>query len=94
MLQVKIMRSVGNKKCGRLTKYSNNLHIKLVTRYYCVTVLKYMCHAKSKSEESKITIGLTNTVILLDMLDPVFIFGSFFTPIVNQAKNLIALLGF
>jgi hypothetical protein len=49
---------------------------------------------KPKVEGEKITISLADTVVLLAMLIPIFIFGLYFTPIVNLAKNSIALLGF
>lgn len=66
----------------------------VVSLYYYVRVLKHMFLTKPKSEEGKITIGLADTVILLAMLIPIFLFGLYFTPIVNLAKNSIALLGF
>ena len=50
--------------------------------------------AKPKTEETKISIGLADTVVLMALLIPVFVFGLYFTPIVNLAKNSIALLGF
>ncbi len=66
----------------------------VVSLYYYIRVLKHMFLTKPKYEEAKITIGLADTVILLTLLIPIFIFGLYFTPIVNLAKNSIALLGF
>ena len=66
----------------------------VVSLYYYIRVLKHMFLTKPKYEEAKITINLADTVILLTLLIPIFIFGLYFTPIVNLAKNSIALLGF
>jgi NADH:ubiquinone oxidoreductase subunit 4 (subunit M) len=49
---------------------------------------------KPKAETVKIPINLANTLVLLALLIPIFVFGLYFTPIVNLAKNSIALLGF
>ena len=66
----------------------------VVSLYYYVRVLKHMFLTKPKVEGEKITISLADTMVLLAMLIPIFIFGLYFTPIVNLAKNSIALLGF
>jgi NADH-quinone oxidoreductase subunit N len=66
----------------------------VVSLYYYVRVLKHMFLTKPKVEGEKITISLADTVVLLAMLIPVFVFGLNFTPIVNLAKNSITLLGF
>jgi NADH-quinone oxidoreductase subunit N len=66
----------------------------VVSLYYYVRVLKHMFLTKPKVEGERITISLGDTLVLLAMLIPIFIFGLYFTPIVNLAKNSIALLGF
>lgn len=66
----------------------------VVSLYYYVRVLKHMFLTKPKTDESKISIGLADTVVLMALLIPIFIFGLYFTPIVNLAKNSIAFLGF
>jgi NADH-quinone oxidoreductase subunit N len=66
----------------------------VVSLYYYVRVLKHMFLTKPKVEEEKISISLADTLVLLALLIPVFLFGLYFTPIVNLAKNSIALLGF
>lgn len=66
----------------------------VVSLYYYVRVLKHMFLAKPKSEESKITISLADTLVLVALLAPIFIFGLYFTPIVDLAKSSITLLGF
>lgn len=66
----------------------------VVSLYYYVRVLKHMFLTKPKIEGEKITISLADTVVLLAMLIPIFLFGLYFTPIVNLAKNSISLLGF
>lgn len=66
----------------------------VVSLYYYVRVLKHMFLSKPKTEEKSISIGFADTVVLMAMLIPVFVFGLYFTPIVNLAKSSIALLGF
>ncbi|HAB51107.1 MAG TPA: NADH-quinone oxidoreductase subunit N, partial [Ignavibacteriales bacterium] len=66
----------------------------VVSLYYYIRVLKHMFLTKPKVEGERITIGIADTVVLLAMLIPIFLFGLYFTPIVNFAKNSIALLGF
>jgi NADH-quinone oxidoreductase subunit N len=66
----------------------------VVSLYYYVRVLKHMFLTKPKVEGEKIIISLADTLVLLALLIPIFIFGLYFTPIVNLAKNSIALLGF
>lgn len=66
----------------------------VVSLYYYVRVLKHMFLTKPKNEEEKISISFSDTLILLALLIPVFVFGLYFTPIVNLARNSIALLGF
>jgi len=66
----------------------------VVSLYYYVRVLKHMFLTKPKSEETKISISLAETLILVALLAPIFIFGLYFTPIVDLAKSSITLLGF
>jgi NADH-quinone oxidoreductase subunit N len=66
----------------------------VVSLYYYIRVLKHMFLAKPKIEGDKITINLADTVVLLALLIPIFVFGLYFTPIVNLAKSSIRLLGF
>lgn len=66
----------------------------VVSLYYYVRVLKHMFLTKPKTDESKISIDLSDAVVLIALLIPIFVFGLYFTPIVNLAKNSIALLGF
>ena len=66
----------------------------VVSLYYYVRVLKHMFLTKPKSDAVKIEYSLADTIVLLALLIPIFVFGLYFTPIVNLAKNSIALLGF
>lgn len=66
----------------------------VVSLYYYVRVLKHMFLTKPKTEQKTITIGFADTIVLMALLIPVFVFGLYFTPITNLAKSSIALLGF
>lgn len=66
----------------------------VVSLYYYVRVLKHMFLSKPKTEQKSISIGLADTIVLMAILIPVFVFGLYFTPIVNLAKSSIALLRF
>ena len=66
----------------------------VVSLYYYVRVLKHMFLTKPKIEGTKFTISLADTIVLAALLAPIFIFGLYFSPIVNLAKSSITLLGF
>jgi len=66
----------------------------VVSLYYYVRVLKYMFLDKSEKEIAPIKINFANSILLIVLLIPTILLGIYFTPLVEFAKNSIALLGF
>lgn len=66
----------------------------VVSLYYYVRVLKHMFLVKPKIQPVIIKTGLTQTALVLLLVVPVLIFGVYFGPIVELAKNCAVLLGF
>lgn len=66
----------------------------VVAYYYYVRVLKNLYLVRTETTREKIQISFGNVLILLLLLIPVLVFGVYFTPIVNLAKNSAAILGF
>jgi NADH-quinone oxidoreductase subunit N len=66
----------------------------VVAYYYYVRVLKNLYLVRTETSHEKIQVSFGNVVIVLLLLIPVFVFGVYFTPIVNLAKNSAAILGF
>jgi NADH-quinone oxidoreductase subunit N len=66
----------------------------VVAYYYYVRVLKNLYLVRTETTREKIQISFGNVVILLLLLIPVLVFGVYFTPIVNLAKNSASILGF
>jgi NADH-quinone oxidoreductase subunit N len=66
----------------------------VVAYYYYVRVLKNLYLVRTETSREKIQVSFGNVVILLLLLIPVLVFGVYFTPIVNLAKNSAAILGF
>ncbi len=64
----------------------------VVAYYYYVRVLKNLYLVKTDTTHESISVSLGNVVVLLLLLVPVFVFGVYFTPIVNLAKS--AIVGF
>ncbi len=65
----------------------------VVALYYYIRVLKVMFLERT-DKHVEIEISPLNFVIILALLAPTLIFGVYFTPLVNIAKNSIQLLGF
>lgn len=67
----------------------------VVAYYYYVRVLKnlYLVQTK-KTDTEQIQVSLGNVVIIALLLIPVMVFGVYFTPLINLAKNSISLFGF
>jgi NADH-quinone oxidoreductase subunit N len=65
----------------------------VVSLYYYIRVLKVMFLERTE-KHVEIEISPLNFVIILALLAPTLIFGVYFTPLVNIAKNSIQLLGF
>jgi NADH-quinone oxidoreductase subunit N len=66
----------------------------VVAYYYYVRVLKNLYLVRTETTHETISASFGNVFIILLLLIPVFIFGVYFTPIVNLAKNSAAILGF
>lgn len=66
----------------------------VVSLYYYVRVLKNLYLVKSDKEKEPIPVTPLNYVVLLLLTVPVLLFGVYFTPIVDLAKNSIKMLGF
>jgi NADH-quinone oxidoreductase subunit N len=66
----------------------------VVAYYYYVRVLKNLYLVRTENSHEKIQVSFGNVVVVLLLLIPVFVFGVYFTPIVNLAKNSAAILGF
>jgi NADH-quinone oxidoreductase subunit N len=66
----------------------------VVAYYYYVRVLKNLYLVRTETSREKIQVSFGNIIVVLLLLIPVFVFGVYFTPIVNLAKNSAAILGF
>lgn len=66
----------------------------VVAYYYYVRVLKNLYLVRTETSREKIQVSFSNVIIVLLLLIPVFVFGIYFTPIVDLAKNSAAILGF
>jgi len=66
----------------------------VVAYYYYVRILKNLYLVKTDATRESIKVSFGNVVILLLLLIPVMVFGVYFTPIVNLAKNSAVILGF
>jgi NADH-quinone oxidoreductase subunit N len=64
----------------------------VVAYYYYVRVLKNLYLVKTDTTHETVSVSPANVIVLLLLLIPVFIFGVYFTPIVNLAKS--AIVGF
>ncbi|MBT8386138.1 MAG: NADH-quinone oxidoreductase subunit N, partial [Ignavibacteria bacterium] len=66
----------------------------VVAYYYYVRVLKNLYLVKVETEKEVIKFSPANIVVVLLLLIPVFVFGIYFTPLVNLAKDSISMIGF
>ncbi len=66
----------------------------VVSLYYYVRILKHMFLSKSEKPIEPIKLTLGNYILVLVLLVPTLLFGLYFAPIVNFAKNSISILGF
>ncbi len=70
-----------------------------VAKYSCCLLLlrsrfKNLYLVRTENTREKIQVSFGNMIVLLLLLIPVLVFGVYFTPIVNLAKNSAAILGF
>ncbi|MCL5029100.1 MAG: NADH-quinone oxidoreductase subunit N [Bacteroidetes bacterium] len=66
----------------------------VVSLYYYIKVLKHMFLDKAEKEIPAFTTSYSSAILLVAIVAPILIFGIYFTPIVDLAKNSITLLGF
>ena len=66
----------------------------VVALYYYIRVLKNLYLVRVDEEKPVIKLSLANVIVIILLAAPVLIFGIYFTPIVNFAKNSINILGF
>jgi NADH-quinone oxidoreductase subunit N len=66
----------------------------VVSLYYYIRVLKNLYLVQSDEEKPTIPLSFANGVVLILLAAPVLIFGVYFTPIINFAKESITILGF
>jgi NADH-quinone oxidoreductase subunit N len=66
----------------------------VVALYYYIRVLKNLYLVRVDEEKPVIKLSFANGLVIILLAAPVLIFGVYFTPIVNFAKNSINILGF
>lgn len=65
----------------------------VVSLYYYIRVLKHMYLVKPTESTATVVPSFNNSVLVLALAAPVLIFGIYFTPIVDLAKNCLVILG-
>ncbi len=66
----------------------------VVSLYYYIRVLKHMFLTKPEKETQIVTTTLPNTILVSFLVTAILVFGVYFSPIVDAAKNCLVLLGF
>ena len=66
----------------------------VVSLYYYIRVLKNMYLVQVEEDKPVIPIKLANGLVLFLLAAPILIFGVYFSPIIDFAKNSITILGF
>ena len=66
----------------------------VVSLYYYIRVLKNLYLVQIDEEKPVIKLSFGNGLVIILLAAPILIFGIYFTPIVNFAKNSINILGF
>ena len=66
----------------------------VVSLYYYVRVLKHMYLNRPETEPEQWSVSPLNAAVVLALVIPVLIFGIYFTPLIEFAKNSITILGF
>lgn len=65
----------------------------VVSLYYYIRVLKHMYLVKPTESTATVVPSLNNRILVLALAAPVLIFGIYFAPIVDLAKNCLVILG-
>ena len=66
----------------------------VVSLYYYIRVLKHMFLDRPEKEPPAFKSSFGAIALVVVMLTPILVFGIYFTPIVDLAKNSVAILGF
>ena len=66
----------------------------VVSLYYYIKVLKNMYLVRPEKEMPAVLVSPAAFAMLIVLLVPIFLFGIYFTPLVNLAKSSIGLMGF
>ena len=66
----------------------------VVSLYYYVRVLKHLFLSKAKTEPSPLKLSAAEVVFILILLVPTILFGLYFTPMIEFAKNSLSILGY
>ena len=66
----------------------------VVSLYYYIRVLKNLYLVKTEKEKPLLAVSALHYAVLLSLVIPTIIFGIYFTPIVDLAKNSVKMLGF
>jgi NADH-quinone oxidoreductase subunit N len=66
----------------------------VVSLYYYIRVLKNLYLVRVEEEKPDIPVSFANGILLVVLAAPILIFGIYFTPIINFAKESASILGF
>jgi NADH-quinone oxidoreductase subunit N len=66
----------------------------VVSLYYYVRVLKHLFLSKAETEPAPLKLAPTEIVFVLILLVPTILFGLYFTPMIEFAKNSLSILGY
>jgi len=66
----------------------------VVSLYYYIRVLKNLYLVRVEEDKPEIPVSIANGVLLIVLVAPILIFGIYFTPIINFAKESASILGF
>jgi NADH-quinone oxidoreductase subunit N len=65
----------------------------VISLYYYVRIMKHMYLSKAESNQLTIVPDKLTYVLVLALLVPVLVFGLYFIPVIDLAKNCITILG-
>jgi len=66
----------------------------VVSLYYYIRVLKNLYLVKIEKDKAGIPVSLANAILLIALVAPILIFGIYFTPVINFAKESAVFLTF
>jgi NADH-quinone oxidoreductase subunit N len=65
----------------------------VISLFYYIRVLKEMFLAKPSTKVEPFRISIFNIIVVTILLAPIVIFGVYFTPVVDFAKNCVTIFG-